>query len=397
MFAFAEIKGEAGPASGKKKRAPACAFSAGIAGLIALIGGCSSRVAVGDLGGGNAKSIPGGSDVYSGGGPSLSFGGLGNYSGASSSNSPNGVTGRGNTGGESADGRVGAAGATFAGGGGGGGFPPFGTSGEAIAEGGSEACPEPDVHPVCPATLPVDGTPCDYVGENGICTWQVLTANEHEYVTAGCYAWLTSKLWWTSAPSQPYTLDQTRSSCPMTPPYCGESCKGFGGLICLYEGVQIDCSNGNLWACLQQPPHAQPPPPGPIAQCPTSEDKQVKDLSELEASNWCDEASLILGQPAYTPATRQFPAKDAAPQCVPPRSFAGCVKNLRSQPCTATLAEVTNCLTTLTLGNNNGEQQTAWYGHGCGPLLANQSCVGIIVQPFLVDEPNPALRCVARD
>jgi hypothetical protein len=72
------------------------------------------------------------------------------------------------------------------------------------------------------------------------------------------------------------------------------------------------------------------------------------------------------------------------------------VKNLRSHPCTAALADVAHCLTTLTLGEENNVQ-SGWVGHGCGPLLANQSCVGVMVQPFLVDEPNPDLRCVAQD
>jgi len=164
----------------------------------------------------------------------------------------------------------------------------------------------------------------------------------------------------------------------------------------LYPGVQIDCENGHRWVCLDQPAHTEPRPPGPIAQCPDNGNKLVKDLSELELSTWCDDASLLYDQPPETPASRQFPARDATPQCVPQRSVEACVKNLRSQPCTATLAELTHCVTTLTLGNTENVQ-TEWFGHGCGPLLANPSCLGIMVQPYLGDEPNPDLRCVARD
>jgi hypothetical protein len=126
------------------------------------------------------------------------------------------------------------------------------------------------------------------------------------------------------------------------------------------------------------------------------ENKQVNDLSELDASNWCVWQSLIL-HASFVHTSRQFPAKDAAPQCVPDRSIEECVKNLRSKRCTATLAQINDCVATLTLFRPNGVW-SYWVRHGCAPLLANPSCAGVVVQPLLDDDTLSAQeKCMPRD
>ena len=353
--------------------------------LFALVGGCNTRVPLGDLGGSGSGSL--GDD---GNGGAIFFG------------------------------KGGSAGRQLGGGGGGndgkGGVslapPGNGPEFESGQAGTTCVGPTLDIQATCPDDLPSPGSPCDTFVENGICTWQLQTDTGHEYVAEGCYAWPGGKFWtvWRFE-VPPSSLVNRYSTCPKTPPRDGSSRITADDVECLYPfsscktAVALE-SGERIWSCGS--PASSPgglPPLAAYRSCfppDVDESKQVIELNELEAISWCvwsHSASPRRGKSAlfaanYYQVLGQGPTP-ATPLCMAALTTADCVNNLRSRPCTATLAEVDDCVATIELDNLPGDQKY-WFGHGCAPLLENPTCTGVVVQPWLIDEPDETLQCVPR-
>jgi hypothetical protein len=163
------------------------------------------------------------------------------------------------------------------------------------------------------------------------------------------------------------------------------------GLGCYYPALDCKCGTGAAWSCevkggpaalVGQLPVAMQPLCAPAA---VDDSKQVKDLSDTEALAWCQWYAQA-GERVYPHVNPNDPPDEVTeygsswgypfgqPLCIPELPPELCVKNLRTQPCTATLQELGSCLETIRAGRGG------WVGSGCGPLLGNPTCSRIIVQ-----------------
>lgn len=253
---------------------------------------------------------------------------------------------------------------------------------------------------ICPETKPSDGDPCSQV-ETAACIWQ-WDPSQHEgnsgFETIGCFTSLTGsgQRWWkkdTALPqgtTEPSSADPTL--CPLTVPTNGTTCADHAGRVCRYPFLECTCKTGEAWDCAEPKYNSVfgllPVPVEPL--CPPAnvdERQQVKDLSDEEALAWCQWFARPGGRadvplnPKDPNDVSNFSAAIAYPFdegiCLPELPFSICVKNLRTQPCTATVRELDECLETISVLNGQG-----WVGRGCGPLLSNPTCNRIIVQPF---------------
>jgi hypothetical protein len=244
----------------------------------------------------------------------------------------------------------------------------------------------------CP-DVPADGA-CD-VTENAICVWQDKTRDKLTgelnagFTALGCYAWITGKEWY-GVVGAGTTGGVNADQCPHQPPDTGSSCAGHEGQICYYPLGSSSCAvSGGNWA-FSASAKVDSPPREIERLCPPvgiDETKQVKDLSDAEVDAWCNWYGDPSGtpRPAVSPNDRPGFANDyvsiylsmasSVGVCIDELPAALCAKNLRTQPCTATLAQLDDCIETARAGFAPG-----WVGHGCAPLIANPTCPGVIAQ-----------------
>ena len=290
-----------------------------------------------------------------------------------------------------------------------------GGSGPSGTAGSPTACAEKmlgEVQPLtpdCPSTAPKNGEQCEDRVENGICVWQTELENQtkHGYHAAGCYTWLNGKVWWGVDYSRTEPAAEGNALCPLVPPKLGDACDSSTPKDCIYPNWYCECGHvlKNQFLCTDALGGDVTPPVELERLCTppqVDESTQVKDLKDAEARAWCAWSQKILSHqgPYFTfaGARQPFPSSEELPLCAESLSTEDCVSNLRTQPCTATLAEVDDCLETL-LSNadesaTEASPQTRWIGHGCAPLLNNPTCSGIVVQHWLVDEPAILRQCL---
>jgi hypothetical protein len=272
----------------------------------------------------------------------------------------------------------------------------------------SDAFPVDDsIVPQCPASPPNDGDSCADAVENGICVWQTSLQSGalHGYYAAGCYTWLNGKVWWGVSHTQNEPFGAEDTECPTQPPSLGAACSTTVQKVCIYPFTYCECRTEiqGVWLCTDALVSQESPPIAVKRLCPApgvDETKQVKDLTALDASTWCAWSSLFAHQGQsylFAGSRRQFPNVADVPLCAAQLTVEQCVQNLGTQPCTATLAEVDDCLQTVLLGSRDDLEKspfTRWVGHGCAPLLNNPTCTGIVVEPWHRDEKSEADQCV---
>lgn len=290
-----------------------------------------------------------------------------------------------------------------------------GTGGLGSAQGGSAggaqcsnaSAVEDSLVPSCPASPPKNGDSCANAVENGICVWQtsLQSGDKHGYYAAGCYTWLTGKVWWGVSHTQNEPFGAEDTECPPQPPSLGDSCSTTVQKVCIYPFRYCECRTDvkGVWLCDDGLASHESPPVAVKRLCAPAgvdETKRVKDLTAQEASAWCEFSNTYAHQGAsylFAGVSRQFPGVADVPLCAAMLPVEDCVRNLRTQPCTATLAEVDDCLQTVLVGARD-ELDAAlfshWVGHGCAPLLNNPTCSGIVVEPWRKQEKLEADQCV---
>jgi hypothetical protein len=240
--------------------------------------------------------------------------------------------------------------------------------------------------------MPLGYDPCN-ITENGICVWQ--DQLNPGYEACGCYAAPGGKKWSCSGVGTQGAIGAT--TCPRTQPDPGSACTGHAGETCYFPEQFCSCGlGGGNWSCTPNIKPASPPREVAPLCVPSNvdESKQIKDLSDPEAAAWC----TWYADPRNSPRPAVNPndppgitnygyhgfSEAGMNLCLPNLPVSICVKNLRTQPCTATVGQLDECLETIqSFGSFPG-----WVGHGCAPLVANPTCAGIIVQPT-GDEAGP--------
>ena len=251
----------------------------------------------------------------------------------------------------------------------------------------------------CPAIAPNNGDSCAGAVENGICVWQTsLESGKHQgYYAAGCYQWLQGKVWWGVTHTQNEAFHAEDAECPTHAPMLGDSCSTQNLKVCLYPSLYCECRQNpkGLWLCTDGLSGTVSPPIAIHRQCVPQgidETKRIKDLTTAEASAWCEWGNHYSHQGQsylFAGAKRQFPTDVDLALCVGSLSVGDCAKNLRTQPCTATLAELDDCVQTVLVDAHDETLKSPvshWVGHGCAPLLNNPTCKGIVVQPWHLDQ-----------
>lgn len=343
------------------------------------LGGCGPRVSVGDLG------AAGASDDAGSGGASASKAGS-SQGGANSGQGGSKVTGGGGT-------------ETSKGGG-----PDESAGGEAVAEGGAApgsggrpatGCttfgqPLPPVAVECPDAVPGDGDACD-VAENGICVWQtgIVGQGNVGYEIRGCYSAPGGKEWYGVGQGNLGPVGVNPQHCPKALPEAGSSCSGHDGENCYFPEAACACGGGNPnWQCSENAKPNLVPRPVERLCVPEGLDeaKAIKDLSNDEIATWCTwyggsgprPPLSGVDQPGYATSYGSAYGHIGGKVCMMDLPHELCVKNMQLYPsCTATLEQLDDCVESIRAWAGN-----AWVGHGCGPLLSNTSCAGLIVQPL---------------
>ena len=275
-------------------------------------------------------------------------------------------------------------------------------AGQPTAAGGAQCSSTIVEEPIvanCPAIAPNNGDSCADAVENGICVWQTSLESGHKtgYYAAGCYQWLAGKVWWGVTHTQNEAIYAENAECPTHAPTLGNSCSTQNLKVCVYPSLYCECGQSlkEVWLCTDGLSGTVAPPVAIQRQCVPpgiDETKRVKDLSNAEAAAWCEWSNHYPHQgPSYlfAGATRQFPTDVDLPLCVGFLSTEDCVKNLRTQPCTATLTELDDCVQTVLTNTYDRTVKSPvlhWVGHGCAPLLNNPTCKGIVVEPWHMDQ-----------
>jgi len=281
-----------------------------------------------------------------------------------------------------------------------------GVAGKACAAKLNEAAPA--VLNACPAAKPEAGSPCDDQAENSICVWQAgdPTGNARSYRALGCYAGLKGKIWLGGDEMQSGRLGPLDEGCPKQPPVLGATCATLDAMqgveTCVYPADYCECSSisPGRWLCTNALGGQLSPPKPALRVCaPASFDEaqQVKDMGPNLTAAWCDWLSQLTGKKIIATGKDSPGVADSygfqgitTPElkaCLPflPADF--CVQNLdsRGANCTATVAELDDCVETILSVPNGG-----WVGHGCAPVLANPTCAGVIVQTLSGDANLPS-------
>ena len=346
---------------------------------------CGPRVSLGDLGGGG-----GGGDGSAGAATAGTAGvqptepGSGGSSSAQAGSASDGQAGATSSGGSQS--AAGATGPTSSAG-------AAGTGGSALPPG----CPAdlrqtvPQPQPDCPASPPgSNGSACTWT-ENGICVWQDGPTSAG-FSAVGCYASLTGTSTYGLSQGNLGPIGVDNDQCPRVAPSPSSSCVGHTGQDCYYPLEGCSCATGGDWSCTPNFKPASPPlevkrlcPPAGV-----DETEEIKDLSDDEALAWCNWYADPSGapRPAVAPGDSPDEARSygsiwssvGVKACVADLPAELCVKNLRTQPCTATLGELDDCIESM---RAMGFTPPGWVGRGCAPLMANPSCPRVIAQPVL--------------
>jgi len=230
------------------------------------------------------------------------------------------------------------------------------------------------------------------VAEGQSCAWWFVNESAQTFSACTCYEQNSSVRRWLCEGAYPVP-----SECPHEQPASGERCAAPVSGCPFPLRTRCSCAAG-AWSCITTVDGAEvPPPPATIDLA-----RPISALTDVEALSWCEWFSsrgrLMGPYPPEAPVSDDgytagvggiaWPAF-FADACLPdPAQVAPsqCAANLKSQPCAATLGELTDCVITL-------EQQVA-YGHGCGRFFEHPDCDGTIVrhldpfgEPPAVNEP----------
>ena len=273
-----------------------------------------------------------------------------------------------------------------------------GTAGQSC--GGTLNVAAPAITTACPDAMPDSGAPCDDQAENSICVWQIGYAGTQArgYRALGCYAGSKGKVWSGGEQPQNNPLGPLDMNCPKQAPALGSSCPTFGpkdaGETCIYPSDYCECSSiePGKWLCTDQLGGTFSPP-APVKRVCTppelDETGLVMNLGPKLAGSYCNWLAQLTGKVAV-PVGNDSPGiadsyeyhSFSTPElnlCLADLPTTLCAQNLvaRGNQCTATLAELNDCVETIL-----GAKAQGWVGHGCAPLLANPSCAGVLVQPL---------------
>jgi len=252
----------------------------------------------------------------------------------------------------------------------------------------------------CPDAMPTQGDSCADAVENGICVWQLRGASDsHGYRAMGCYRGLQGKVWWGEDYTSPGTGSAEDVECPKQAPQLGAACTSQNVKTCIYPTAYCECGPNlpNQWLCTGSESLAGNVSP-PVEQkrlCAPNlnESDLVKDLGAKQGALWCtwyaSISGILDGNPvesshkdspgvadSYNYRTLSTPEMTV---CMADLPISMCEQNLLTQACTATVAELDDCVESIRGG---------WVGHGCAPLLNNPTCSGVIVQPFTDKGPQ---------
>lgn len=362
------------------------------------LAGCGPRVSVGDLGAGGAND---GASSGSGGAASSAAGSSAAGSSQAGSNQGEGgskVTGGGGT-------AVNQGGETN-----------VSAGGEAVAEGGADPVgPDqpatgctmlgeklPPVAIACPDALPESGDPCDDVAENGVCVWQtgIVGQGNVGYEIRGCYSAVGGKQWYGVGQGALGPVGVDPQHCPKTLPEAGSSCSGHDGENCYFPEAACACAgavNGN-WQCTENAKPNLVPRPFERLCVPEGLDEAtaIKDLTNGEITRWCTWYAGAgprpplsgVDAPGYANSYSTSFGHIGGHVCVMDLPLELCVKNVKAygSECTATLEQLDDCVESIRAWGN---ADPAWVGHGCGPLMSNESCAHVVVQA-LADNAAPS-------
>jgi hypothetical protein len=367
---------------------------------------CGPRVSVGILGGdvptgaaGSSTALAGATQVAAGAMPVGQGGGSSSAGGGDTASSLGGQRNAGGDTAASSGGESNAAGETsrVASGGSAGGDAPV-----ADAGGPADGCPKTlsqFLAPViadCPAEQPAENATCNST-ENGICVWQNGVAGQGSpgYTVMGCYSSVEGNVWAGAAQGQLGEIGQNPQHCPHAQPEAASNCSGHAGEHCYFPYATCVCAADDAtWACQGNPKPDLVPAPVQRLCLPAGldESKPIKDLTDAEVSAWCTWYGNPSGR-ARPPITDNDPPGMALSYgtnfmevgvnaCLMDLPQLYCEKSLRLRPnCTATLEQLDDCVESI-FAVGIGNPGPGWVGHGCGPLLGNQTCSNVIVQQF---------------
>jgi hypothetical protein len=309
----------------------------------------------------------------------------------------------------------GTAGTSSLGGGGGVSSQPSPT----LIDGGAVACAqvEADIYAGCPAQPAGDGTACPVLRQ--VCDYQ----RDNGWSSCVCVAGSKGNTWSCYGLSAGY-------DCPLARPAhgaaCGRddwgrSCHYVRSLACTCDGdrerphqrdIRCDCKKeAETWACANQGVAGatgtsadvpfdeavcyRVPPPRP--QPPIDESKAIKDLSDAEATAYCEwYVDLFRGDGPPPPRNppRGFDAQGNAlgygftsceggplTGCLSTVPVDICVKSLRRKPCAATLRDLDDCVLSF-------RDDCNIVGGGCRAMAATPECSATLVR--LDAPPRPS-------
>lgn len=257
---------------------------------------------------------------------------------------------------------------------------------DSLADGGSKPITTPRFtgnDPSCPAEPPSHLSTCQvaewqscsyrYV-ENGVSKWQGCTCFEKTS---------TLRLWDCGGPAE------DEESCPEIQPESGTQCDGVRPYGCNYPWrARCECDTTDSdprWQCRtpELAPNGKTSGPSDVPEL-----AMIRDLNEAQRRAYCE-----WFQGSYMPV--EFPPKESpiseegyatnlgtvfnnqqffADACMPlpstvPVSY--CMANLQIAPCEATVAELTDCVLTMTHGRP--------FPHGCGRFKDRVHCEHTII------------------